>query len=387
MHRFANTIRTLGKQPPCRDLGQKTIGRIAVHRHQRAFSSGDRPPSIEHAPKDIQPITWSNFDQGRWSEYLQHSPIYQRYQKAKQRKESYVLEEHSKLEQSPYPSYGSYALLRDYHTADLATYGTSEGIVNLCAQIHALWSVLETSPPALRDRLVRHRRRMRTNHGMLVNDAVQLRIIKKHIGHMQHVPLYAEYQIAVHRIAQSELSQRVKLRRARQKQRKIVQKDAQADQAPATDAPKNGSTEASPTNPSNDQDLSPTKQSIVKTRLQTLDNIYNTQPHLWAIGPMSSTAKRASHINASWFRNVQEFSASPTKRDEMSSLVHSWLGDSMELQRLQSEYKVLQFYVMQHYPEWITERRIELGKELFDKMQESHGRKMKNGGEEESEDE
>jgi chemotaxis protein histidine kinase CheA len=441
MHRFTNTIRTLGKQPPCRALGQN-LSECTTYR--RSLSDQSLPASDQYAAKDVEDITWSNFEQGRWPEFPY---AYQSYLDAKQPIKSELLAAQSELDHSQNTHQSLDAHMIHYKAIEVGTYSTVDEIYKLCARTETLRDILESGPPVIGKTFKQHTRYMRRDYNGLINLVKRLRTIQKQRRHLQYLPLYGKHQVTLDRLAQSEHSELAALAKARQEERVIQHVKRRADQAKAkaarkeakakaaqeeatqaevtqTDATQTEATQPEATQPEASQsevtqpkvteaeareetkaeateaeaiepaatDNSTTdtttasppepvnklptpdesNQAALNARLQNLVSLYNAQPHLWAIDPISSAIKKASAINANWIYK-QSGAPSPVRDPLVDTCV--------ALKRLRSEHKVLQFYILQHHPHMLTERRIELGKGLFAKMSEGSGISLGDGGE------
>jgi hypothetical protein len=470
MHRFTNTICTLGKQPPCKTLGQKLS---ACTTYRRSFSDQSLPASDQYPAKDVEEITWSNFEQGRWPEFPY---AYQSYLDAKQPIKSQLLAAQSELDHSQNIHQSLDTHMIHYKAIEVGTYSTVDEIYKLCARTETLRDILESGPPVIGKTFKQHTRYMRRDYNGLINLVKRLRTIQKQRRHLQYLPLYGKHQVTLDRLAQSEQSELAALAKARQEERVIQHGKRNADQAEAkaarkeaakaawieakakakaarkeakakaaqeeatqaevtqTDATQTEATEPQATEPeaaqpeatqvevtqsevtqpkvteaeareetkaeaaeaeaiepvaTNESTTDTTtasppepvnklptpdesNQAALNARLQNLVSLYNAQPHLWAIDPISSAIKKASAINANWICK-QSGAPSPVR----DPLIDTYVA----LKRLRSEHKVLQFYILQHHPHMLTERRIELGRELFAKMSEGSGISLGDGGE------
>jgi hypothetical protein len=330
----------------CRDAIEKKRFTGCQSRFNSTAASGPPPVVKMH---DTKFVNWYNFDRGSWPENTEGLPFFNFLMTVKRKREAKMLAVQQERP-AQYPNQEPYNFWETHARQRVVEMRDAELFWKVAANADALTCVLQTAPEHIHLKFRKKQRRLVQNYGMLITEVNRLCSIRPPLVLFDYLPLWG--QVQVHNYRQRTLQ----LQRQQQERMKRDRKGVHADQEQK---------EPEPVHAAND---------IPSPSLNlTSGPSFSSHPELYAITPFSAYVRivigRAQAYRD--LRKLLDSSFCPTERyEKASALIDEVLGNVNVILDLDRELRAVQYYSIQRYPGSMLAGRVELGRELWAKLEE-----------------
>jgi hypothetical protein len=302
------------------------------------------PPFVRM--RDTELVNWDNFDRGTWPENTENLPFFKFLMTRKRKNEAKLLAAQQERS-TQYPNKEPYNLRETHACRRVIEMRDAELFWKVAANVAALTCVMKTAPEHIHLKFLKKQRRLAQDYGMLITEVNRLYTIRQPLVLFDYLPLWAELQ--VHTYHQRQQQERI--------ERDPKLKGVYADQKQKDPEPvRAGKYVPTPS-----------------LNLISSGPSFSTHPELYAITPLSASIRivigRAQVVRD--LRKLFDRSLRSTEQYQKASALFGEFADNINaILDLDRELRTLGLYSIQHYPGSMLGGRVELGKELWAKLEE-----------------
>jgi hypothetical protein len=315
-----------------------------------------------YANGDIKPVTWDNFDKGAWPEDVTRLPVYNYLMERKRRSEESLRA--AQLASSTHHSKQEpYTFWETYFEADVNIHRGLDEFHKVTASIDALVRVLGTHPFY---GFGRHHQRLAMTNIAFQKETKDLRKIRWLLGQSQTTPLHVNSQLHKDSFSRDVEKLVEHLRATGKLQKNLAKEEGEEIQKGI----RSNSKHSTNNNAAKTLGLSQLN-ALFNTDAEALESDFNKQPELWAIEPIWSALRQMTFRRLP-FGPVFKKSSYPiaSRRQEIEATLSSLTVVVGQTTRLANELSALQFYRLRRHPGSMLGPQVELGKQLWRKVQE-----------------